>query len=565
MQTVRVSLQQTLDEAFEAFAAGDLPRTEAKCREVLGVAPRAHDAWNLMGAALHRSGRIVEAGRCFQEAIALQPDNPEPKSNLAAALLDLKLFGEGLTVAEAALAQAPDLQSAIRNRDLALASLDKPDVFGEAAARAQRLCDWPRLDRLRSEFEKRRGKAVYAPGVFLAFSDDPAVHRAGAEAYVAAKAPERPALFKSGSEAGRKIRLAYLSADFRRHAVGFLFEEVLSRHDREPFEVHGISFGDDDGSDVRRRLADGFDAFHDVSRLTDRGAAQLIADLGADIAVDLMGHTYQARLGILSHRPAPVQVAYMGYPATTGAPYIDHIIADPVVLPLEEQPHYSEKIIHLKDCYLSGGARRAVSAPPSRADLGLPAGATVFCCFNAGWKIRPTTFDVWVRILKRVENSVLWLSFDNERAEANLRREAQARGVDGARLVFKQRVGFDQHLAQHALADLFLDTLPYNAHATAADALWTGLPLLTTPGSTFAGRVAASALTSAGVPELIAPDPAAYEDAAVALAGSPDRRADIRNRLIQARDTSPLFDTQRHVRDLESLFHRLWRNQSEEA
>lgn len=334
---------------------------------------------------------------------------------------------------------------------------------------------------------------------------------------------------------------------------------LFEQHDRSRFEIFGISFGDDDRSQIRKRLVAGFDHFHDVRSKSDEEVAKLLCDLQIDIAIDRNGHTRHARSGIFARRPAPIQVSYLGFPATTGANFIDYIIADPVVLPPEHQKFFSEKVAYLPDCYQVNDSKRKIAErTPLRRDMSLPEDGFVFCCFNNNWKIIPAVFDVWMRLLHQVEGSVLWLLKDNEGAEHNLSREARQRGIDPSRLVFAGRLAPAEHLARHRLADLFLDTLPYNAHTTASDALWTGLPVVTCLGEAFAGRVAASLLHAAGFPELITSSLQDYEALALRLAREPDYLTDIKARLMAHRGTCSLFDTSRFARHLEAAYTTMW-------
>jgi predicted O-linked N-acetylglucosamine transferase (SPINDLY family) len=358
---------------------------------------------------------------------------------------------------------------------------------------------------------------------------------------------------------GGRIRLAYLSADFRHHATAYLVAELFELHDRDRFEVIGISFGADDRSEVRARLVRAFDRFHDVSSTSDREVASLMQELEVDIAVDLKGHTEGARLPILAARPAPLQVSYLGYPSTMGADFIDYVVADQVVLPLDQQPFYPEKIVHLPECYqVNDSKRRIASRIPARRELGLPEDAFVFCCFNNNWKINAAMFDIWMRLLRAVDGSVLWLFRSNDLATANLRAEAKARGIDPARLVFAPFLDLPDHLARLKRADLFLDTLPCNAHTTASDSLWAGLPVLTCVGHTFAGRVAASLLNCVGLPELVTNDLDEYEALALRLARDPPLLQSIRRRLEQNRLSAPLFDTDRFRRHIEAAYTTMW-------
>jgi predicted O-linked N-acetylglucosamine transferase (SPINDLY family) len=360
-------------------------------------------------------------------------------------------------------------------------------------------------------------------------------------------------------QANGRLRLAYLSADFHRHATAVLISELLELHERSGFEVVGVSFGPDDGSDTRKRIIAAFDRHIEIAGKNDEDAARLIADLGTDIAIDLKGHTKDARPGILAYRPAPIQVNYLGYPGTMGVPYLDYIMADPIVLPFDQQAHFSEKIVHLPDCYQVNDRKRQIAShTPTREELGLPPKGFVFCCFNNSWKITPTVFDVWMRLLQAVEGSVLWLLRDNEIAETNLRREAASRGIDPARLIFAGRLPLAEHLARHRLADLFLDTLPYNAHTTASDALWAGLPVITCRGETFAGRVAASLLQAAGLPELVTNCLADYEALALKLARDAVALSAVKAKLARERDTCALFDSVRFARHIESAYRTMW-------
>jgi predicted O-linked N-acetylglucosamine transferase (SPINDLY family) len=306
---------------------------------------------------------------------------------------------------------------------------------------------------------------------------------------------------------------------------------------------------------MRSRLARAFDRFVDVRALSDAQVARLLREMEIDIAVDLKGHTTEARLGILAHRPAPVQVAYLGYPGTSGAGFIDYVLADRFVLPETERDCWTERIVYLPDCYQVNDAGRAIAEQtPTRAAAGLPEHAFVFCCFNNSYKILPQTFDVWMRLLRALHGSVLWLLEDNAGARVNLEREARARGVDPSRLVFARRLPHAGHLARHRLADLFLDTLPCNAHTGASDALWAGLPLLTCAGRTFAGRVAGSLLHAVGLPELVTRSLVEYEALALQMAGERGQLMQLRERLAANRASAPLFDTERLRRNLESAY-----------
>ncbi|MEI9982824.1 MAG: hypothetical protein WDN69_06190 [Aliidongia sp.] len=337
-----------------------------------------------------------------------------------------------------------------------------------------------------------------------------------------------------------------------------LVAELIERHDRARFDVTGISFGPDDGSALRARMMHGFDRFIDVRSESDRAVAQRLAELEIDIAVDLMGHTRDNRLGILAYRPAPLQVSFLGYPGPTGADFIDYVVADATVLPRDRQPYWTERIVHLTGCYQANDSLRPIpDARPSRVECGLPEQGFVFCCFNNNYKISPDIFAIWMRLLAAVPGSVLWLLRDNDDAARRLAAEAAAHGVDPARLIFAPVAGPEHHLARHRQADLFLDTLPYNAHTTASDALRMGLPVLTCPGESFAARVAASLLTALDMPELIVPDLASYEALALALATDPARLSAIKQKLLRNAAGAALFDGDRFRIGLEAAYERM--------
>ena len=364
----------------------------------------------------------------------------------------------------------------------------------------------------------------------------------------------QPAIMRPPRPAGARIRVAYLSADFNPHATTNLLSELPELHRRELFEVFAFSYGEDSDDAVRHRLRDGFEHFIEVAGETDAAIADRIAACGIDIAVDLKGLTEHARPGILAARPAPVQVAWLGYPATSGMEWIDYIIADRIVLPAAHFADYSEQIVWLPDTYQVNDRQRPVGAAGTRAEHGLPAEGLIFASFNNGYKITPAMFDIWMRLLTLVPGSVLWQLDSHPDLASNLRREAAARAVDPARLVFAPSVDRPEYIGRMVLADLFLDTVPCNAHTTASDALWAGLPVLTMRGETFTGRVAASLLAAVDLPELVAGDVGEYEAKALQLARAPDRLAALRARLDAGRTTCRLFDTPRFRNGIETAF-----------
>ena len=407
----------------------------------------------------------------------------------------------------------------------------------------QIICDWDGLDAdaARLVSAVRSGRPATDPFYLLATPSSPADQLQCAALYVGNR-PSFPPLWRGEVYSHDRIRIAYLSADFHEHATAYLMAGLFEHHDRSQFEITAVSFGPDDNSQVRRRISQACDHFLDVRNSGDAEIAELIRRREIDIAVDLKGFTANSRPDILSRRPAPIQANYLGYPGTMGAPYIDYILADATIIPEDQFVFYSEKVIWLPDSYQVNDDKRLISEhTPGRLACGLPEQAFVYCCFNNPFKLNPGMFDIWMRLLKAAEGSVLWLFEGSSSSSAdicreNLCREAATRGVARDRLVFAAKTNLPDHLARHRLADLFLDTLPYNAHTTASDALWAGLPVVTCLGSTFAGRVSASLLNAAGLPELVAHSLEDYEALARDLARDPAWLAAMRAKLARNRE-----------------------------
>jgi protein O-GlcNAc transferase len=565
-----VALQQQgrLDAAIEAY------------KQSLRLRPDYIEAATNMGIALQEMGWLGEAAAAFEHAAKLRPDAAGPHNNLGIALLAGGQAAEAVAAFQRALALKPDYAEAFYNLGNAWRELGKPEgaiaaygqalrlrpddaeAFSQLVYQRWRACDWSSFTADRQKLLDLVRQGARVPPFFLLVTDaGPAEQLACARRWVEPFAravvplPAPPPVPRERK--GERIRIGYLSADFHQHATAHLATELFERHDRARFEVFAYSYGPDDGSPMRRRLDRAFDRFVDIRPLSHAHAAQRIRADEIDILIDLKGHTLNARTATLAARPAPIQVNYLGYPGTMGAAFMDYIIVDRIVAPSEQQPYFTEKLVTLPGCYQPNGRRKSAAAP-TRRECGLPAEGFVFCCFNNTYKITPQLFDIWIGLLKRVPGSVLWLLESNDLARRNLRREAEQRGVDPVRLVFAPVRPIAEHLARHRHADLFLDTVPCNAHTTASDALWAGLPVLTCAGATFAGRVAASAVTAAGVPELIAPSLAAYEQFALDLALTPARLRDLRERLERNRATEPLFDMATYVRNLETAYARMW-------
>ena len=531
---------------------GRLDEADAALRRALELDPMLVPA-RLALAALHRDrGDLDRAIAGFRACLCLRPDLAEGQANLA---LSLKERGQRGGAKDDAASVAGF------ERALCIGLPDPGGVLAQLIQQRRHLCRWDGLETLSARLvglvREGRTQQVH-PWIFLGEGAGPELERACAERYAAWKTRGIGSAFPNRTSRGDRLRIGYLSADFHEHATAVLIAELVERHDRGRFEIVGCSYGPDDGGPLRRRLAAGFDRFLDLSALTDEAAAQAIHGAEIDILVDLKGHTQGARPGIAARRPAPVQAQWLGYPGTTGSPAIDYVIADPVVAPADHQRFYSERIVHLPDSYQPNDRKRSIGPVPSRADCGLPADGMVFCAFNAPYKIGPELFGRWCRILQQVPGSILWLLEGPEEVSVNLRRAAAERGIVAERLVFAPRLPGPAHLARHRLADLFLDSSPVGAHTTASDALWAGLPVLTVPGRSFAGRVAASLLHAVGLPELAVPDWETYEATAQRLAERPAELAGLKRRLEEGRATAPLFDTDRFARAIEAAYLAMW-------
>ncbi|WP_395710655.1 tetratricopeptide repeat protein [Reyranella sp.] len=522
-----------------------LPEAVESYGRALAHDPRHADALNNRATSLRDLKRFAEAIADYRRALELKPDFADCWANLASAYVDVKSYAEA--------AEHFDRAIELGSRAAYL--------HGDRLHARMHVCDWRDADALTADLVQRvAGEEVATqPFALLAMVDDPALHRRASETLVAwrwkkhgrvplAPLPVRP-------HAHRKVRIGYFSADLHEHATAYLMAELFERHDRDRFEIVAFSFGPSHDDAMRRRLAAAFDRFIDVRDRSDREIALLARELGIDIAVDLKGYTGDGRPEIFAYRAAPVQVAYIGYPGTTGLAEMDYLLADRTLVPEASRPHYTERIVTLPHSYQVNDSRRTISDRlVTRAELGLPDHGFVFCCFNGNYKILPATFATWMRLLRQVDGSVLWLLGDSPASIANLRHEAANHGVDGERLVFAGRMPLAEHLARHRAADLFLDTLPYNAHTTASDALWAGLPVLTCIGRSFASRVAASLLGAVGLTELVTTSEADYEALALALARDPERLARLKARLAASRATAPLFDAPRFTAALERAY-----------
>ncbi len=561
------------------LALGDAARAEAALRRETQAYPDSANAHNTLGVALASQSRNEEALAEFLAALRLDGAHGEASNNTGNALRALGRDAEALPYLQSGVAAQPESADAHMNLGLVLHSLRRYEEatasFGRATALEPQLpyalgaqvwselfaCDWrelePRIAALRAQV--REGRVPAAPFTLLAVSDSPSEQRQCAELHLRESGGEaREPLWRGTRSSHPRLRLAYLSADFHQHATAQVMTRHFELHDRARFEVIGVSYGPDDGSAARRRLERAFDRFVDVAAMSDAQAARLLREMQVDIAVDLKGHTANSRMALLAWRPAPLQATYMGYPGPVAASYIDYVLADGVVIPPPERQFYPQVALLPESYWVNDSTVTIAERTPPRSELGLPGDAFVFCCFNNAWKLTPRLFAVWMRLLAAQPGSVLWLLENNAAATRNLRESAREKGIDPARLVFAPRLPLAEHLARHRQADLFLDTLPYNAHTTATDALWAGLPVLTCRGTTFAGRVAASLLGAIGLPELITESLADYEALALELARDKEALAAARAKLARHRLTRPLFDSERSCRSFEAAYQRMW-------
>ena len=538
-------LAKLLYDGYQQQLRGQYEEAARAYRKILKSAPDHADVIQLLGICRARQGREIEAIELYRKALARRPDDAKCLYNLALAYGALKREAEEVAAMGEAFARDPSLPLA--------ANVLFP------ARRAT--CDWRGHDRLLENLRLgATGQSAPSIPFLTLYIDDPALHLAASRRWVEAeRQPTRPLTFDHSARraATGPIRVAYVSADFRIHPTTHLIAGLLERHDRSRFEITAISIGPDDGSPERARVKAAVDRFVDVEQASAEDIARQIAGLGIDIAVDLMTHTKGERMSLFAHRPAPVQVSFLGYPGTSGAPFFDYVIGDPVVLPFADAPFYSEKIVQLPHCYQPNDPDLPVGEPPGRAACGLPEDAFVFGAFNAASKLDPQTLSSFVRILEAVPGSVLWLLEGRPGTADNLRREAKLRGLDPARLVFAPRAELKEHLARISHADLFLDTFPYTAHTTASDALRRGLPIVTRTGRSFASRVAESLMRQVNLDDLAVTTPAAFEARAIALARDPAALAGVRARLQAALPGSPLFAVDRYARHIESAFETM--------
>ena len=526
----------------------DLKRIDearALFEKAISLKPDYAEAFFNKGNLFYKLQRFDEARALFEKAISLKPDYAEAWSNIGVIYDEAKNYAQATTHYAKALSFKPNIDW----------------VYGDLLHTKMKMCSWNKYQEAVRiiDIGTRSYEKTSAPFVIMSLVDDPRLHHQSAEIYIQDRYPFDPALGPIPKRSiDEKIRIGYFSADFKVHPIAFLVAEFLEMHDTTRFEIYAFSLKRASDDKLQKRFIEIFDVFVDVEDKTDIEIAGLVREFAIDIAIDLSGFTLDSRTGIFAYRAAPIQVNYLGYPGTMGCEYIDYIIADKILIPKESQLHYSEKVAYLPHSYQPNGRKQILSDKEfTRKNLGLPEHSFVFCCFNNNYKILPAIFDGWMRILNSVDSSVLWLLEDNALVADNLKNEAKKRGVNSERLVFAKRMPHSEHLARHHFADLFLDTFPYNAHTTASDALWAGIPVLTLLGESFASRVAASLLTAVNLSELITNTQQAYEMLAIELATNPTRLYNIKEVLKKNRLITPLFDTPLFTKNIESLYIKM--------
>ena len=560
---------------------GELDEAINVYNKVISINSSFYLAYNNIGNILRKKGDFTKAIDMFYKAISIEPNYVDAHSNLAIILNDRGKTNEAIKAFKKVLSLKPGCSGTLNCLGNIYKDQEKFDnaieMYNKAIsidpdfemARAQRLfmlsciCDWKSIEQEKPFIENLGKNKNFIPTFsLLSLEDNPTNQRKRAETFAKSVFLYNPIPFKKlPSKDKKKIRLGYFSADFHDHATMHLMSKVFLLHDQESFEIYAYSFGPQKNDYMRQNLIKAVDVFDDVSQMSDRDIALLARQDEIDIAIDLKGYTHKSRPGVFAFRAAPIQVNYLGYPGTMGAEFMDYIIADPILIPHEFRSSYSENIIYMPNSYQPNNNDRQISdMQMSKKEMGLPENSFVFCSFNNTYKISKVEFEIWMRLLKKVEGSVLWLLKSNQWSETNLKKEAENFGINSSRLIFAHRVNTAEHLARHKFADLFLDTFNVNAHTTASDALWAGLPVVTKLGKSFVARVAASLLNSVGLQELITENNKDYEDLIFDLASKPQRLKKIRDKLILNRNICPLFNTEVYTKDLEKSYKTIYHN-----
>ncbi|MBF0185528.1 MAG: tetratricopeptide repeat protein [Magnetococcales bacterium] len=514
-------------------------------QKALSLNQNLYQTYNSLGNVYQEQGNLEQAISCYQKSLAIYPNDTDTLSNLGLILTDINRWDDSLACYYKAATIAPD----------------KVTLHCDVLNQLLHLAEWAeipiRYQHMMQVFRSGRGEA--SPFVMLALPATAQEQKENAERYMRNKYPARANLAaERPARATDRIKVGYFSSDFQNHPVAYLTAELFELHDRSRFEIYAYSFGPDDGREMRRRIMASADHFIDLRPLTHHASAQRIVDDGIHILIDLNGFTKHARLQVLAMHPAPLQLTWLGYLGTLGAPFIDYLLSDHFITPPGSENDYTEKLLRLPECFQPNDRQRNISETPTRQQRGLPEKGFLFASFNKVYKINPDIFSVWMNILRRTPDSLLWLVAENQRVESNLRREAAARGVDPARIYFVQKMALADYLANYRLVDLVLDTHPYNSGTTASNALWAGCPMLTCAGSTYVSRQAGSLLRNVGLGELVTHSMAEYEELAVALCHNPGRLQTLRQQMQAQLLTSPLFDSPRFTRHLESAYQLIW-------
>jgi len=548
--------------------------------KAIALKPDYAEAWANKGSTLHDLNRYEEALLHYDKAIALKPDYAEAWANKALELTTMKFYEEALLHYDKAIALKPDYAEAWANKGSTLHDLNRYEeallhydkaialkpkinwIAGNYLHTKMKICSWVDLEARIEELilKIKNCEKASQPFPVLALADDPSLHHLAAKSYADDRFPARALDSFDRRLSHNKIRIGYYSADYHNHPTAYLIAELFELHDKNKFEIYAFSFGPNIIDEMRKRLTRAFDSFIDVRNQSDSDVVKLSRELEIDIAVDLKGFTQDSRTGIFAQRAAPIQISYLGYPGSMSMDSIDYIVADKILIPEENKSHFSEKVMYMPFSYQVNDRQRPISPKSfSKIEVGLPTDCFVYCCFNNNYKITPKTFDVWMNILMAVKSSVLWLLEDNTQAKKNLQKEAAIRGIHPSRLIFAPRVALAEHLARHHCADLFLDTLPYNAHTTTSDALWSGLPVLTQIGRSFPARVSASLLNGMFLNELIADDEDDYHAMAVDLAMNPQKLIELKDKLLKTKLSAPLFNTPSFTKHIEYGYEEIYR------
>ena len=549
--------------------------------EAIKINPNFAEAYNEQGNALNELKQLHAAIKSYDNAIKINPNYADAYYNKGLVLHELKKLEKAIESYDMAININPNHLLAHNNKGFAFQQLKKFDTSIESYYKAFKinpnfnfllgkiihtkslLCDWKSFDEnlknLKNKLNKNEASSL--PFATLSLYDSPLLQKKTAEVWIKKTFQNKNKIKPiSKYKPNKKIRLGYYSADFHNHATSLLIAYMLELHNKSKFELIGFSFGPDKKDEMRRRVSSSFDHFIDVGLKSDAEIVKLSRDFKIDIAIDLKGITTDERFGIFINRCAPVQISYLGYPGTSGTNFIDYIVADEILIPKENQKFFSEKIIYLPDSYQPNDFTKKISKKIfTREELGLPKNGFVFCCFNQNYKITPNIFDIWMKILKKIEGSVLWLIKDSNEGANNLKKEAKKRGINPHKIIFAKRMTASEHLARHKMADLFIDTFPYTAHTTCSDALWSGLPVITLMGQSFASRVSGSLLNAIGLKELITSTKKEYEDLIFELATNPKKLKSIKSKLNKNKLTKPLFNTKLYTKKIEASYIKVYK------